>query len=85
MNLDPRSAAINTEMGAFIDSPGLADDLRVIMLRDMQGNNAWHVTLTDDGKLRWTNDDETVSSQPSRGFLQNVMNQIFKVVPKEQF
>ena len=85
MNLDPRSAAINTEMGAIIDSPGLAEDLRVIMLRDMQGNNAWQVTLTDDGKLRWTNDDDTVSSQPSRGFLQNVMNQVFKVVPKEQF
>jgi len=55
------------------------------MLRDMQGDNAWRVTLTDDNKLRWTNDEETVSSQPSRGFLQNVMNLVFKVVPKKQF
>jgi putative cardiolipin synthase len=85
MNLDPRSAVINTEMGAMIDSPALADDLREVMLRDMQGDNAWRVTLTDDNKLRWTNDEETVSSQPSRGFLQNVMNQVFKVVPKKQF
>ena len=38
MNLDPRSAVINTEMGAMIDSPALADDLREVMLRDMQGD-----------------------------------------------
>lgn len=85
MNLDPRSAAINTEMGAIIDSQALAGDLRKVMLRDMQGDNAWHVTLSADDKLRWTNDQETVSSQPTRGFLQNVMNLLFKIVPREQF
>jgi putative cardiolipin synthase len=85
MNLDPRSAAINTEMGAIIDSPALADDVRTVMLRDMQGDNAWHVTLSEDDKLSWTNDEETVTSQPTRGFMQNVMNLIFKIVPREQF
>ena len=85
MNLDPRSAAINTEMGAIIDSPTLASDVRAVMLRDMQGHNAWHVTMSADGKLSWTNDDETVTSQPTRGFMQNVMNLIFKIVPREQF
>ena len=85
MNLDPRSAMINTEMGAVIDSPALADDLRDLMLRDMGGENAWHVTLSDDGQLQWTNSEQTVRSQPSRGFLQNVMNVIFKVLPKKQF
>lgn len=85
MNLDPRSAAINTEMGAVIDSPELAQDLRTVMLRDMSGENAWRVELSDRGRLQWTNDEETVTSQPTRGFLQNVMNVIFKIVPKEQF
>jgi putative cardiolipin synthase len=85
MNLDPRSAALNTEMGAIIDSPALAEDLRTLMLRDMSGENAWKVVLTDDDKLRWVNDEETVSSQPSRGFMQNVMNLIFKIAPREQF
>jgi putative cardiolipin synthase len=85
MNLDPRSGAINTEMGAFIDSPGLGEELRELMLRDMSPDNAWAVTLTDDGRLQWTNSDETVRKQPTRGFLQHVMNAIFKVVPKEQF
>jgi putative cardiolipin synthase len=85
MNLDPRSAAINTEMGAIIDSPALASDVRTVMLRDMRGDNAWHVTLSADDKLGWTNDEETVTSQPTRGFMQNVMNLIFKIVPREQF
>ena len=85
MNLDPRSGAINTEMGAVIDSPGLGAELRELMLRDMSPENAWEVSLADNGRLQWTNSDETVYKQPTRGFLQHVMNAIFKVVPKEQF
>ena len=85
MNLDPRSANINTEMGAIIDSPGLAADLRALMLRDMSGENAWQVLLNDRGRPYWVNSDETVADQPTRGTMQNVMNVIFKVVPKEQY
>ena len=85
MNLDPRSANINTEMGAIIDSPELAADLRALMLRDMSGENAWQVLLNDKGKPYWVNSDETVEDQPTRGSMQNVMNVIFKVVPKEQY
>ncbi len=85
MNLDPRSGAINTEMGAVIESPGLGQELRELMLRDMSPENAWEVSLTEEGRLQWSNSDETVSRQPTRGFLQHVMNVIFKVIPKEQF
>jgi len=85
MNLDPRSAVINTEMGAVIDSIGLGKALRTVMLRDMSGDNAWHVTIADSGRLQWQNNDETVTQQPTRDFMQNVMNFVFKVVPKEQF
>lgn len=85
MNLDPRSGAINTEMGAVIDSQGLGRELRELMFRDMSPENAWEVSLSDDGRLKWHNSDETAAKQPTRGFLQHVMNAIFKVVPKEQF
>jgi len=51
----------------------------------MSGENAWHVELSGRGRLQWTNVEETLTSQPTRGFLQNVMNVIFKIVPKEQF
>ncbi len=85
MNLDPRSSAINTEMGAVIDSPGLGEELRELMLRDMGPENAWEVSIADDDRLQWQNSEETVRKQPTRGFMQHVMNVIFKVVPKEQF
>ena len=84
MNLDPRSSNINTEMGAFIDSPELGEDLARIMLRDMQGENAWQVLLDESGKPYWVNSDETVYEQPARSGTQRIMDVIFKVVPKEQ-
>jgi putative cardiolipin synthase len=85
MNLDPRSININTEMGVIIDSPALGRELAELMLRDMDGENAWQVLLDERGKPYWVNSDETVSRQPSRGGMQRVMNAIFRVVPKGQF
>ena len=84
MNLDPRSANINTEAGAFVDSPGLGEALAQVMERDMQPENAWQVLLNDKGKPYWVNSDETVTSQPARDGMQRVMDVIFEVVPKEQ-
>jgi putative cardiolipin synthase len=85
MNFDPRSFNINTEAGAFVRSPGLAEDLARVMERDMQPENAWQVLLDEKGKPYWVNSDETRDKQPSRGFSQEIMNVIFKVVPKEQY
>ena len=59
MNLDPRSANINTEMGIIADSPGLAEELAENMLRDMDSSNAWQVLLDEDGDPYWVNSDET--------------------------
>jgi putative cardiolipin synthase len=85
MNFDPRSWAINTEAGAFIDSPGLAADLTRLMERDMEPINAWRVLLDDEGKPYWVNSDETVYKQPARGGTQRIMDKIFKIFPKEQY
>ena len=85
MNFDPRSANINTEAGAIIQSPGLAADLVELMERDMSPENAWQVFLDDDGKPYWVNSEETVYKQPARSGSQRVMDKIFKVVPKEQY
>ena len=84
MNLDPRSAVTNVEMGVIVDSPGLAQELAEMMLRDMSGENAWRVQLDDDGDLYWTNSDETVFRQPARGVMQRIANWFFRFVPKIQ-
>ncbi|HUP08861.1 MAG TPA: phospholipase D family protein [Caldimonas sp.] len=53
MNLDPRSATINTELGAVIDSPQLAKELlRVIDIDRLQ--SAYRVRLRKDGSgVEW--------------------------------
>lgn len=85
MNFDPRSFNINTEAGAFIRSPGLAEELAAVMERDMNPDNAWQVHLDEDGDPYWVSSDKTVDQQPARGDMQRVMNVIFKMFPKEQY
>jgi putative cardiolipin synthase len=85
MNFDPRSININTEVGAFIDSPGLAGELAEIMERDMGPDNAWRVEIDAKGKLQWINSDEQVSRQPARGVGQRIMDMVFKLFPKELY
>jgi putative cardiolipin synthase len=61
MNLDPRSAITNTELGAVIDSPELARELlRVIDIDRLQ--SAYRVRLGPNGGLQWFSieDDEEV-------------------------
>ena len=57
MNLDPRSATINTELGAVIDSPPLARELlRIIDIDRYQ--SAYRVRLAPSGSgLQWMSND----------------------------
>jgi putative cardiolipin synthase len=57
MNLDPRSATINTELGAVIDSPQLAKELlRVIDIDRLQ--SAYRIRLKKDGQgVEWYTSD----------------------------
>jgi cardiolipin synthase C len=57
MNLDPRSATINTELGAMIDSPPLARELlRIIDIDRLQ--SAYRVRLDPKGsELQWLSND----------------------------
>jgi putative cardiolipin synthase len=57
MNLDPRSASVNTEMGVFIDSPALADEVLRLMALDRR-LAALRVELDrGSGRLRWIGHD----------------------------
>jgi putative cardiolipin synthase len=81
MNFDPRSAAINTEMGAVIDSPELAEELAWLIERDMQPENSWQVQLDDAGKLKWVSSDAVVTRQPARNWWQRVQDVFFMMFP----
>ncbi len=85
MNLDPRSAKINTEMGVFVDSPGLAQELSAIIRRDMSPENAWHLQLDEDGDVYWEDSNGVLTEQPARDGMQRIMNQLMKLGPSEQY
>ena len=72
VNLDPRSATQNTEMGLFVDSPQLAREmLRIINISRLE--NAYRVRLDKEGKLEWLaieGDKEVVlHSEPEASLL----------------
>ncbi len=53
-NLDQRSIALNTEMGAFIEDTRIADLLRAEHGRLADPALSWRVRLAPDGRLAWT-------------------------------
>ncbi len=53
MNLDPRSAILNTEMGVLVDSPELARQLRAQWDLITSPDLSYRVELEKDGELVW--------------------------------
>ena len=53
-NLDPRSAAINTEGGLYIESPTIAKRVLAYMHEGVKPENAYRLTLDKYGDLLWT-------------------------------
>ena len=67
MNLSPRSATINTEFGAVVDSPQLAQELfRLIEIDRL--HSAYQVQLRPDGEFEWvapdSNGKKIMTSEP---------------------
>ncbi len=65
-NFDPRSAFINSEMVAFIDSEALAVELAEMIERDTLPANSWQSERDDRGSLVWRSGDEILMRQPTR-------------------
>ncbi|MBC7437657.1 MAG: phospholipase D family protein [Bdellovibrionales bacterium] len=80
MNLDPRSATQNTEMGVVVDSPQLAREmLRVINISKLQ--NSYRLRLQKDSEvIEWlTNDGEKeviLTTEPESGFFKRLYNRV---------
>ena len=53
-NLDPRSTALNTEIGVMIDSPEIAGQVGELMDEGVSPGSAFHVTLDENDDLAWT-------------------------------
>jgi putative cardiolipin synthase len=82
-NLDPRSLRINTEMGLWIESPGLNQALREELGIDLQLQNAWRLILNEDKQIVWQSEDSTTTVQPSASFFRRLENWFFGLLPIE--
>ena len=85
MNLDPRSAELNTEMGVVVSSVPLAEQLAGYMERDMRPENAWRVTRGKHVGLTWTAGDQTLHRQPARSLWQRSQDILFMLFPKRLY
>jgi putative cardiolipin synthase len=80
LNLDPRSIAINTEFGLWIDSPGLAAEVGALADTLMTPENAWRVSVDGRG-LVWRCEKGSTRMQPARTWGQRVMDWAFMLLP----
>ncbi len=80
-NVDPRSMIINTEIGVIGYSNELARRLRALIERDMAPENAWRVTMDDQGWLQWSSGDAHLSRQPAKGFGQRLVEFLLNFFP----
>jgi putative cardiolipin synthase len=87
MNFDPRSDLHNTEMGLFIESPQLAQQvLKLVDVIRQQG--AYHVTLAPDGKdLVWSTmgpgGTEQVVEEPETDLWSRMMLELLSLIAPE--
>jgi putative cardiolipin synthase len=86
-NLDPRSAALNTENGFVIESPSMATSIADLLAR-RAGEGAYQVRLDEGGDLQWVERDQEGREQiheqePGAGFWRRVAVAILAVLPIE--
>ncbi len=82
-NFDPRSAALNTELGMLVRSAGLAAKLKRIFERDVLPSNAWRVRRDEEGALVWESEAARVKRQPARSSWQRLQDAFLGILPIE--
>ena len=85
MNLDPRSAILNTEMGVLVDSPELAAQLRRQWDLITSSELSYRVVLEPDGELVWydrVNGQERRSQhEPDASLARRIGVTLLRLVP----
>ena len=80
-NLDPRSAALNTEMGLVVDSPALARRLSE-SLDALYPDRAWRVERDAPGRLRWLDGGPApATTEPGVGLLRRAAVRVLSWLP----
>jgi putative cardiolipin synthase len=80
-NVDPRSMVLNTEIGIVGNGREFARRVAALVQRDIAPENAWRVTMNEEGWLRWSSGDEVVRRQPAKGFMQRAIEFVLNLLP----
>jgi putative cardiolipin synthase len=87
-NLDPRSRAINTEIGIMIESPEIAQRLAAFMDEGIKPGSAYRVMRGKDGGLEWTAETNGAKvifhADPETGPWQRLVIDILGLLPIEE-
>ena len=83
-NFDPRSAALNTEMGFLVDSPTIARSLTAAL---DESQVFYRVFEDEDGKIRWTGTENNAPkewmNEPNTSVFQRTLVNIMSYLPLE--
>jgi putative cardiolipin synthase len=87
-NLDPRSTALNTEMGIFAEHPALARSVITEHARLADPSRSWRVKL-EQGRLTWSDCDSdarrrVVSSEPGASLQRRILTRLIRLLPIEE-
>jgi cardiolipin synthase C len=86
-NLDPRSHALNTEIGVMIDSPEIAGQVGELMDEGVSAGSAFHVTLDKNDKLVWSTENNGAKveydTDPETSFLYRFLVGVIGMLPIE--
>jgi putative cardiolipin synthase len=80
-NVDPRSMVLNTEIGIVAEGQEFARSVAALVLRDTLPDNAWRVTMDEEGWLWWSSGDDVVRRQPAQGFVQRRIEFLLNLLP----
>lgn len=87
-NLDPRSRAINTEIGVLVDNPEIASQMAAFVDEGMAPGSAYRVTLAKDGGFEWAaqtgGTTTTFDTDPETSWWQRFVLDVVGILPLEQ-
>jgi len=87
MNLDPRSAFLNTEMGVLVESPALAEQLREQFERTTGPELSYRVVLEEDEGLVWydrvNGRERRLEREPDASAARRLAVTLLRLVPME--
>ncbi len=83
LNVSPRSILLNSECGLLVDDADVTRAVLPGIERDLAPENAWRVTIDEEGRLRWESSDQVTYSQPAYSFWQRFKDFIYTPLPVE--